>query len=898
MSSRLLPFAFLLFLSPVICAGADTASPDYTVYLIPNTHGTIAGWLVNFDTERSYVVNNHIDHLDRIATDATHTVAMSEVPNVMAVMKFAPERMELMRRMLKERRVEFVNGFFLEPTVNLSGGEALAQMGVLGLKWYDEVWGFRPRFAWMIDVCAMHRQMAQIVGSLGLEALFFSRNSPMPRDAFWWVAPDGTRTLAMALGPGYAAGRALFITAEPLPDKQFEELATAFARAHEFAASPRAVLTVTGGGDYSLAPKRRTYPAEFLEEWARRYPKVAVKMATPGQYVDALKAEMSAGRVNLDEYRGDGAPSYNAFWMNMPEVKRDYRRAEHLLAAGEMMATAASLVKDRPYPAQDFYHSWVQMLINMDRNVLWGAGSGSPFYDSHHWNAWDRFAWVTRQAGAVLDDGLAALTVPGDGVAVFNPLNWSRSDPVKLLLPRDRHPEGAACESVPGTDDALCLLAQPASGIADVPFAGGAAAAPREQTLPAEITTDYYAARFDAETGALISLRDRRSGKEYLGGPANVIQAESVAGVVKDPANWMAARPLRKPSDSTSQHKAAFQVLRGPVATTVIARSGFVGGSRVERRVTFYHRHPRIDFETTLDMRTQNLLVTADFPLAGTVVERTRGVPFGFSSTDPKEMKPPNAYFLGGDHQTYGFSLAIQPVVRWSDYALAGGGGVALLDRGLTCHELNGSTVTLALVNAQDFYRGLDNVMLTGQGVRTLEYALVPHTGDWREVAIPRRAWEFNTPVIKAEGRRAAASLLEGPMVTTSDNLIVEAVRRIEGDIEVRAAEWSGRPGEASVTVRLPHSDARLTNLMGEGSVQKLAGTAGTYRFPVRPQQIVTLRFRATGAPVPRAVAIRDWAPLVPRFKRAPLEVREPVSGYPAITRQPSTDDFGAKRRQ
>jgi hypothetical protein len=232
--------------------------------------------------------------------------------------------------------------------------------------------------------------------------------------------------------------------------------------------------------------------------------------------------------------------------------------------------------------------------------------------------------------------------------------------------------------------------------------------------------------------------------------------------------------------------------------------------------------------------------------------------------------------------------------VRWSDYALEAGGGIALLDRGLTSHELNGSTVPLALVNAQDYYRGLDNIMLAGQGVRTFEHAVWPHTAGWREAAILRRAWEYNTPLIVADGRGAASS---AALLATSDNLIVEGMRRVEGDIELRLVEWAGRAGQAEVTLHLPHQDARLTDFMGEKAQPLAAAASGTYRFPVRPQQIVTLRFRTASA-VPRAVAIRDWAPLVPRFKRQSLEVNEPVKGYPAITRQPTQDDFGAKARQ
>ncbi|MCP5117301.1 MAG: hypothetical protein GY953_41280, partial [bacterium] len=221
------------------------------------------------------------------------------------------------------------------------------------------------------------------------------------------------------------------------------------------------------------------------------------------------------------------------------------------------------------------------------------------------------------------------------------------------------------------------------------------------------------------------------------------------------------------------RRQANFQVFRGPLAITVIARTGFVEGSRTERRVTFYQKYPRIDFETTVDMRARNLVVTADFPLAGAVVERTRGVPFGFIAVDPRAVRPPNEYFLMSDHKTYGFSAAIQPAVRWSDYGFESGGGVSLLDRGLACHELNGNTVTLALVNAQDYYRGLDNILLTGQGVRTLEYALWPHGADWREAAIPRRAWEYNSPVFMSENRRLSS---DTSFLSTSENVIVEAV--------------------------------------------------------------------------------------------------------------------------
>ena len=54
---------------------AVAAAQPVTLHVIPNTHGTVSGWLVDFDTERNYVLNNYLAHLDRVRTDDTYRFA-------------------------------------------------------------------------------------------------------------------------------------------------------------------------------------------------------------------------------------------------------------------------------------------------------------------------------------------------------------------------------------------------------------------------------------------------------------------------------------------------------------------------------------------------------------------------------------------------------------------------------------------------------------------------------------------------------------------------------------------------------------------------------------------------------------------------------------------------------
>ena len=96
----------------------------------------------------------------------------------------------------------------------------------------------------------------------------------------------------------------------------------------------------------------------------------------------------------------------------------------------------------------------------------------------------------------------------------------------------------------------------------------------------------------------------------------------------------------------------------------------------------------------------------------------------------------------------------------------------------------------------------------------------------------------------------------------------MEVVRREGDEIEMRLVECLGQAGEAQVTINLPHEQAALTDLVG-GHRQPLAG-GPTYKFPVRPQQIITLRLK-TAAAVAAVKPLLDWEPLVPPQKRAAL---------------------------
>lgn len=853
------------------------------VYLVSNFHPACCGWLTDWSTERNYCLNSYLDHLDRVRDDANYRFVLSEVPHLIAMHEFEPKRVEELRRRVAEGRVELVNAFLLEPTVNLSGGEALVKMGVEGLRWQQKVLGVRPRSSWMIDVTGIHEQMAQITAGMGLEALVYCRLNPTGSTLHWIESPDGSRTLAISPGH-YLEWRPMFGTKKPLDDKQLAQLvddlrmrmtppsAEADRRrpdGSDLKSPPRVtppgapVLIFGGSGDYSLAPLCPSYPSAFLDQWKSVAPNTRVHFATLAMYLDAIQPALAAGKIVLPTMRGSTAFTYNAFWIQNPRVKEWYRRCEHALQGAEAWATAASLRGKSAYPAQDLYHAWLMMLLNMDRNTLWGAAGGMVFEHPSSWDVRDRFESVEAISRRATAEAVGALLGPGDAVALVNPLCWDRADPARLTLPAGAALDGIVAQQLPGTSEVLCapkLSSLSASGLAR---AKEKPAAPRSIPLPATIDTRFYSAKIDPQSGAFVSLKLKPSGQEMLGGPANVLVAETPLAKV-GPGDHMVARAQRKRLADSSQFRPEISVSTGPVATVVTMRSKFHGDGDACRTITFYHDSPRIDFDAELNDLPDKTVVVAEFPLASVPTESRRGIPYGFSHGAGVPRNP----------QLAGWTDGITPAVRWSDYALAKG-GVALLDQGLSGRELVDNTAMVYLYNAVEKYRGYPNAWLDGKGQHRFRYALLAHAEPWSEARVARHAWEYNCPPIVVAGVAAG----EVPsLVRTSDNLLVEAVRREAGAIEIRMAECLGQTGTARLHVALPHQSAAETNLLGEHPQPLPAGP--DYEFRVRPQQIVTLRL-ATADAAPTVTPLVDWSPLVPEAKREKLKKRLDLKGHP-----------------
>lgn len=851
------------------------------LHVVPNFHPACMGWLAPYSVERNYCLYSYLEHQDHAIRDAEYRYVFSEIPHLITMLERHPARVIELQRLVAGGKAELVNAFVVEPTVNLSGGEALVMQGVLGLEWYQQVMRVRPRHAWMIDICGWHEQMAQIVNGLGLETFVYCRYNPTsppdataqvadPMDSVHWIeSPDGSQTLAVNPGHYSEALREVMLAKEALPRQELLKQIGALVERQQARFPKSAPLAALAGqADYSLPFLYKKYPQELLEIWEASRPEVALRFSTFSQWYDEFRRR----NYPLKTVRsGSRIYGWTAFWVSAPPMKQRFRRAEHLLTAAEALAAISSLRRNTNYPAQDLWNAWLLLTLLMDRNSLWGAAVHAVWEHPTSWDIRDRFDTLERIARRTLELAFAGAT-RAETLAVFNPLNWRRMAPAELRLPPGRTVAEGTAQLLEDGQTALVEVPAVPLGCVTVALKAGAPTPSQAGALPPVIETEFYTARVDPATGALTSLRLKPSSRELLSGPSNEVVAEQrgekharqVFG------HEIPQRPDRVPVRRSGEAPNRMRVLHGPLAIIVESTCPFLQGT-LRRRVRFHRGVPRIDFVTEVDNLPDGTILSALFPLTGTITEVRRAVPYGFSHgawPEPTEALP-------------GRNRGIVPVIRWSHYTLAAGGGVALLDRGVTGRELDGNTVVVLLHNTfRTYYWDTNCRWTSGDGLHRFEYALVAHEGDWRQARVPQMAFEYNSPLLAAAGRWPAE--VEGAAVETSDNLIVEALRLVEDEIEIRSVEAFGAAADAWIRVSLPHGDAFWTNLTGQQRTAAVAAGAGEYRFAVRPQQIVTLRLK-TARSVGPVAALRSFDPVIPEPKRAATRGfdRPDLKGHP-----------------
>lgn len=678
-------------------------------------------------------------------------------------------------------------GLWVEPELNLIGGEAIVRQILYGQRYCQERFGQPSAIAWLPDSFGFCWQLPQLlrqgeIHCFATQKLRWNDANAFPHELFTWQGRDGSEILALMLPP---------------IGSDIDPVAMArYACDWEANTQHQTCLWLPGVGDHGGGPTRDMLEKARRWEQSPFFPQI--RFGGVDGVLDAVGWD-GGGRGEAGK-RGSGeAESPSAFCL-MPSTfsppslptwadelylelhrgcytthadqKWYNRRCEDRLFVAELLAVIAARVARLPYPKAELEAAWKQTLFNQFHDILPGSSIPQVFEEANR--VWQG---ALKTSAGIIEQGLEAISgcialsppVPGAWpVLVFNPLNWSRREWVAIPLPD-------------GADWGLCdeagkqLLSQPVSWALDglpcvyppeplevphllaqveVPAVGHSvlwlipqsqhssqdssqhSLAAAEPSVNWVLENDQLRVTVNPDTGDLASLYDKIHRREVLSGPGNQLQAFRDQGQYWDAWN-IAPDYACHPLSPTELVSIAWLEAGVRQRLRVVRR---LGDSTFEQDYLLDWDSRLLHIESAVDWQERQVLVKASFPLSFSSDRYTCEIPFGAieRSTSPQTPEAKAKWEV--------------PALRWADLSTPDY-GLTLITDGKHGIDAEPSQLRLTLLKAP-----LWPDSQADRGRHRFSVALYPHGGDWREARSAHRAIaQAIPPLIKVLDPQAIA---------------------------------------------------------------------------------------------------------------------------------------------
>ena len=264
-------------------------------------------------------------------------------------------------------------------------------------------------------------------------------------------------------------------------------------------------------------------------------------------------------------------------------------------------------------------------------------------------------------------------------------------------------------------------------------------------------------------------------------------------------------------------------VSQGPLRAEVAIEWRFGQASSMRQIVRLDAGSDRLEFHCDADWHEQHTLLKVLFPVAVRSAEATYQMQFGHTER-------PTHYSTSHDLARYEV-----PGHRFADLSEYGFGVALLTDckYGYSTYQNHMRISLLRSPTAPDPEADI--------GRHQFAYAVMPHSGGWREAGVVAEAARFETPLRWVSGVAAPHSWC----AVDDPNLVLDTVKRAEDSdaLVLRLYEAHGGRGVARVRVGLPFRSAELCNLLEDPGAELRVGDA-QIELPYLPHQILSVLVR------------------------------------------------------
>ncbi len=795
----------------------------FTLYFDSNAH-IDAAWLWRSKETKLVCRNTFASVLHIMDERPVFTYTQSAAQYFEWMQDLYPDVFNGIKNRVKDGRWEVVGGMWIEPDCNLPSGVSWDRQILYAKSYFKKNLGVDVTLGWNPDSFGYNWNMPMFYQNSGIDAFITQKigwndTNVFPYRVFWWESPDGSKILSY-----FPFDYVNSITqAYQLVDwmRQFEAN-TGFKK----------FMILFGVGDHGGGPTIGMIDRIEHLKTLDIYPRI--QYGTAGNYIDWLKSQDLSklpvwdDELYLEYHRGT--------FTSHDKIKKYNRQSENLLTETEKFSTLSMMLGGK-YLSSDIDDAWKYTMFNQFHDILPGSGIREIYID-----AIEKYKKVKKIGDFVLNGALNEINKnintskikTGKPLTVFNPLAWERTDIVKFTLPEGDLKEYRILNSngkeIPSqivkmdrfTDEIIFIADKvPALGYKTYILEKGKSSKQKTalKSSVTEIENQYFKVTIDTSTGWVKSILDKQNGKEILTGEGNKLQ------LLEDkPTAWDAWNLGLTGMEYPSHFVKAELAESGPVRTVVrLYRTFLKPGVRKDyptpnfpssfftQDVILYNGIDRVDFQTDVDWWEEHTMLKVAFPVAVNDTEATYEIPYGTiqRSTQRKTKWEKARYEV--------------PAEKWADLS-SGGYGVSLLNNSKYGYDIKGSVMRLSLLRSPKYPDPT-----TDMGKHTIDYALYPHSGDWKDANTVRRGYEYNQPLIAALNSKHKGELpeTESFIKLSADNLILTSMKKAL-DSNAWIIQWYESQGKnTNATLTLPKTPRKVfeSNFMeAEGKPLKFEG--------------------------------------------------------------------------
>lgn len=768
-------------------------SGEYRFHLIGHAHIDPV-WLWPWQEGIAVVHSTFRSALDRMDEAPGFAFTASSAQFYQWIADNDPEMLEEIKQRVGQGRWNVVGGWWVEPDMNIPGGEAMVRQGLYGQLTLQKLLGQRATVAFNPDSFGHTATLPQIIRLQGMENYVFMRPSPkektIPADLFWWEGTDGTKVLTYRIPISYNDSGSVRTRIEQIMIQSKEQPFRTF-------------MSFYGAGDHGGGATKENIASILAIQSEKDAP--SVQFSTPERYFKEIRNDTS---LNLPVVKDDLQHHAVGCYTAEAEIKKYNRLSEAALITAEKIASLGSVIWKYNYPKEEFISAWKRVLFLQFHDSL--AGTSVP---GHSATAHEGYGFSLDVAHRAIYKAIQKLEwqVPTEDAAsqyllAFNPhgweiksnieydLNWDTRNPSQvedekgnLLL----HQWSAGTTETGRRKGLVVRTTLPAFGYRQIKIGPGNST----ELIPGITAGEYWLEneylKLNFSESGCAGITDKENGSEVF--------SEGTSGcrslVIDDPSDTWSHEVKSFSNVIGSFNKASFNLIEKGPMRGIIRVSSYYGDSKLTTDWILHAGERSVEVRVTLNWNEHLKMLKLSFPVNAESTVATYETPYGFIE------RPAN-----GDEE---------PGQRWIDVTGANKGvayGFALINDAKYGYSVHDNEMRISIIRSAVYAHHDPRILdmeaehiWQDQGIHSFRMLLVPHRDSWQEAKIAQHAEEFLSPAIVIyQGIHDGAMPKSASFITTNnENVIISSIKQAEtdDDLIIRCIETSGIAGFASINL-------------------------------------------------------------------------------------------------